>query len=155
MAKPASQESQPGFPNEASLAALRAWYEGLPARDAVARYLEGKMPAGQSSRGVLGRIRRQLATFAKSRHRGDLAALLEHAEVERAKRGRAVAHAIDVLRSSSAPVPLVTDDVDLWLSSRTVGALRKHGVNTLADLTVRVPRRRRWWPRFRASACGG
>lgn len=141
-AKPASQES---FPNEASLAALRAWYEGLPARDAVARYLDGKLPAGQSSRGVLGRIRRQLAAFARSRHRLDLAALLEHADVERAKRGRAVAHAIDVLRSSSAPVPLVTDDVDLWLSSRTVGALRKHGINTLADLTVRVPRRRRWW----------
>lgn len=144
-AKSPYKENPPGFPNEASLAALRAWYEGLPARDAVARYLEGKMPGGQSSRGVLGRIRRQLATFATSRHRDDLAVLLAHADAERAKRARSVAYAIDVLRSSSAPVPLVTDDVGLWLAPRTVGALRKHGINTLADLTVRVPRRRRWW----------
>lgn len=97
-AKSSSKENPLGFPNEASLAALRAWYEGLPARDAVARYLEGKMPTGQSSRGVLGRIRRQLATFARSRHRDDLAVLLAHADAERAKRSRSVAHAIAVLR---------------------------------------------------------
>ena len=28
---------------------------------------------------------------------------------------------------------------------RSVRALRAHGIKTLADLTVRVPRRRRWW----------
>lgn len=144
-AKSTSKENPPGFPDEASLAALRAWYEGLPARDAVARYLDGKVPAGQSSRGALGRIRRQLANFAKCRHRGDLAALLAHANAERTKRARAVAHAIDVLRSLPAPVPLVTDDIGLWLAPRAVGALHTHGIRTLADLTVRVPRRRRWW----------
>jgi site-specific recombinase XerD len=144
-AKSPSKENPPGIPNEASLAALRAWYQGLPARDAVTRYLEGKMPAGQSSRGMLRRIRRQLAAFARSRHRGDLAALLEHADAERAQRARAVAHAVDVLRASPAPVPLVTDDIGLWLAPRAVSTLRKHGINTLAALTVRVPRRRRWW----------
>lgn len=145
VAKTVCKESAPGFPNEASLAALRAWYEGVPAREAVARYLEGKMPAGQSSRGMLGSIRRQLVTIAEARHRGDLAALLAHPEAERAKRARAVAHVIDVLRSAPTPMPLVTDNIELWLAPRAVGALRKHGINTLAELTVRVPRRRRWW----------
>jgi hypothetical protein len=51
------------LPNVASLAALRAWYEGLSAREAVTRFL---MKAdGQSSRGVLGAIRRELAALAR------------------------------------------------------------------------------------------
>jgi hypothetical protein len=32
------QGSPAGFPDAAALAALRAWYEGLPAREAAARY---------------------------------------------------------------------------------------------------------------------
>lgn len=43
------------------------------------------------------------------------------------------------------PSPLVIDDIDGWLPQRSVNALRAHGIKTLADLTVRVPRRRRWW----------
>ncbi len=144
-AKSIEPENPPGFPDADALAALRAWYEGLPSRDAATRYLADRLAAGGSSRGVLSRIRRQLVAFAKSRHRGDLAALLQHGDAERAKRARAVAHAIDVLRSLPAPVPSVTDDIGLWLAPRVVGALRKHGIDTLADLTVRVPRRRRWW----------
>ncbi|MGE0289768.1 MAG: phage integrase family protein [Bradyrhizobium sp.] len=145
MSKSAQTENSAGFPDAASLAALRAWYEGLPAREAVARYLESKKAPGQSTRGVLGRIRRQLAAFARSRHRDDLAALLEHRDAERAKRARAVTHAIDLLRSLPAPVPLVTDDIGLWLPPRAASALRQHGIDTLAELTVRVPRRCRWW----------
>ncbi|KVW12569.1 hypothetical protein WK92_24980 [Burkholderia ubonensis] len=48
------------FPDEAELAALRSWYAGLGARAAVARYLGDRRAVGASSRGVLGRIRRQL-----------------------------------------------------------------------------------------------
>jgi site-specific recombinase XerD len=144
-AKPAVKRGPPGFPDEASLAALRAWYEGLPARDSVIRYLDGKKASGQSARAMLGRLRRQLAAFARSRHRADLAALLEHGQADRAKRARAVAHAIETLRALPAPVPVITDDIGLWLAPRAVSALRLHGINDLAALTVRIPRRRRWW----------
>ncbi|KVR07206.1 integrase, partial [Burkholderia ubonensis] len=35
--------------------------------------------------------------------------------------------------------------VELWLAPRTANALQAHGIQTLADLTVRIPRRHRWW----------
>lgn len=35
--------------------------------------------------------------------------------------------------------------VDTWLPPRIIPTLHRHGIKTLADLTVRVPRRRRWW----------
>jgi len=43
------------------------------------------------------------------------------------------------------PQPLIGDDIDRWLQPRSVAALRAAGIRTLADLTVRIPRRRRWW----------
>ncbi|MDF7161591.1 integrase, partial [Escherichia coli] len=39
----------------------------------------------------------------------------------------------------------MSDAIDLWLPARAAMALRAHGIATLADLTVRIPRRRRWW----------
>lgn len=44
-----------------------------------------------------------------------------------------------------APVPQIGDAIDAWLPARAVAALRAHGIATLADLTVRIPRRRQWW----------
>jgi len=58
-----------GFPDADSLAALRAWYAGLPAREAITRYLPGSVSEGQSARGILGRIRRQLVAVARGRRR--------------------------------------------------------------------------------------
>ena len=72
----------PGMPDADSLAALRAWYEGLSAREAVARYLGQHKGDGESSRGVLGRVRRQLAACAKRLRRDDLAAVFTHPESE-------------------------------------------------------------------------
>jgi hypothetical protein len=67
-----TRETEPiAFPDDAELAALRAWYAGLGARAAVARYLGDRKP--QSAHGVLGRIRRALVSYAASRHRADLA----------------------------------------------------------------------------------
>src|SRR5438552_15712163 len=88
-------DSPEGLPDAASLAALRAWYEGLSAREAVTRYLGHNKADGQSSRGMLGRIRRQLISLAKRRHREDLAALFDHPVSERSKRASAVVHAIE------------------------------------------------------------
>jgi len=135
----------PDFPDAAELAALRAWHAGLSNREAVERYLGERLTPGQSSRGVLGRIRRQLAAIARRRQREDLATLFEIPAADRAKQGRAADQAIEQLRTLPPPAPLISDDVELWLDARVVAALRAAGIDTLADLTVRVPRRRRWW----------
>ena len=142
-----TEEDQPakGWPDAQSLAALRAWYEGLPAREAVARYLGDRKAPGESSRGILGRIRRQVIDFAMRRHRADLAALFDNPVSQRAQRAKAIGHAIELLRSAPQPVPLIGDGVGLWLTPRAVTALRAQGIKTLAALTVRIPRRRRWW----------
>ena len=134
-----------GFPDADSLAALHAWYVGLPAREAIKRYLPGSVSEGQSARGILGRIRRQLVDVARRLHREDLAMLFKHPAAERIERAKAVMHAIGVLRSLQAPAPQVSDDIGQWFPVRTVNALRAHGIDTLADLTVRIPRRRQWW----------
>ncbi|MBP0619339.1 phage integrase family protein [Cupriavidus consociatus] len=140
------QQTPPtGFPDAAALAALRAWHAGLSTREAVLRYLGETRAQGQSSRGVLGQIRRQLAACARSRQREDLARLFEIAAADRAELGRAADRAIEWLRALPAPVPAISDDIGLWLAPRTVAALRAQGIDTLAALTVRVPRRRRWW----------
>lgn len=98
---------------------------------------------GASSRGIFGGIRRRLIAYAQDRHRADLVA----AFVDQPTRASAdsVARAIEALRNLPAPMPLMTDAVDLWLPPRIVEALHAHGIRTLADLTVRIPLRRRWW----------
>ncbi|ALF88277.1 Hypothetical Protein RRSL_00422 [Ralstonia solanacearum UW551] len=133
--------TSPEFPDAAELAALRAWHAGMSTHDAVERYLGERLTPGQSSRGVLGRIRRQLAVLARQRQREDLAVLFEIPAAERAKQGRAADQAIELLRTLRLPEPVISDDVALWLDARTVAALRAAGITTLADLTVRAPRR--------------
>ena len=133
------------LPDAAALAALRAWYEGMDSRPAVERYLGDQRAAGESSRGLLSRLRRQVRYFARGRHRGDLAALFERAAARGSKRAAAIARALDTLASLPVPQPLIGDDVERWLQPRSAAALRAAGIKTLADLTVRVPRRRRWW----------
>ena len=133
-----------GFPDAASLAALRAWYEGVGARDAVGHYL-GTKASGQSSRGILGQIRRQLIRLAKSRQRADIAELFSRPESERAQHAKAAIQAMELLRSLAPPKPLIGDRISQWLAPRAVAALEAQGIHTLAALTVRIPRLRRWW----------
>lgn len=61
------------------------------------------------------------------------------------KQGRVADQAIELLRTLPLPEPAISDDVALWLNASTAAVLRAAGIDTLADLTVRVPRRRRWW----------
>ncbi|WP_332389378.1 phage integrase family protein, partial [Burkholderia ubonensis] len=143
---PLPTESAPaGFPDADELAALRAWYAGMTVRDAVERYLPDRLGARRSARGVLGGIRRRLVRAAQSARRPDLARVLSHPEGERLREAKAVAEAIEILRHARAPSPHIGDAVDDWLPARAVAALRAHGIATLADLTVRIPRRRQWW----------
>ena len=141
-ALPSSPE---GFPTASELAALRAWYQGLDTRDAVARYLDNRLAAGGSSRAIIRRIRDRLCQVAVSRSRRDLAQLMRHRESERAKFARAVFQAVKALQSTPPAVPHIGDAVERWLAPRSVQALHAYGIGTLADLTVRVARRKMWW----------
>jgi site-specific recombinase XerD len=134
-----------GLPDAAALAALRAWSEGMDSRAAVDRFLGPRRAQGESSRGLLGRLRQQVASFARTRQRQDLAALFEREDTRSPKRAAVIARALDTLATLPVAQPLVGDDVDRWLEPRAAAALRAAGIKTLADLTVRVPRRRRWW----------
>ncbi|MGV7240382.1 phage integrase family protein [Caballeronia sp. M23-90] len=133
------------FPDYASLAALRAWCEGLPARTAVERYLSHRRVQAQSSRGMLGRIRRRLIDIAEANGRDDLAAVFRDRYTKHARRGMNVHRAIEALRELQDREPQISDDLDLWLAPRVSLALRRMGVRTFAELTLRVPRRNRWW----------
>ncbi|CAB3809920.1 site-specific integrase [Paraburkholderia fynbosensis] len=133
------------FPDADELAVLRAWYAGVPVRQAVARYLPSALGDGKSARGVLGRIRGKLLDVARAAHRDDLVALLTHPAAGREQHAKGAALAIEALRTARPPEPQIADDIAQWLAPRAVQVLRAHGVMTLADLTVRIPRRRQWW----------
>jgi site-specific recombinase XerD len=133
------------LPDLASLAALRAWHEGLTARGAVTRYLNHVRDDGQSSRGVVARIRHQLIACARARQRNDLIPLFECTADVRTRHAAAVVHAIDVLRLTAIPQPRLTDAVGAWLPPRLAQTLCAARMRTLAELTLRVPRRRVWW----------
>jgi site-specific recombinase XerD len=133
------------LPDAAALAALRAWHEGLSARAAVDQYLLHALVDAASARGVLGGIRRQLQRLARSRQRPDLAETFALERRGDATHARAVAQAIETLRALPPPQPLIGDRVERWLPVRIAAALQAAGIDTLAALTLRVPRRRRWW----------
>ncbi|WP_158937413.1 phage integrase family protein [Burkholderia sp. S171] len=133
------------LPDGDALAALRSWYEGVPTRDAVIRYLPHLLTPGKSARGVLSEIRRQLIRCALTRHRDDLAKLFAVRTAERVRHARHVAKAIEVLRVATVATPSITDEIERWLPPRAVHALHAHGIKTLAELTLRIPRRKQWW----------
>ncbi|WGS55291.1 site-specific integrase (plasmid) [Paraburkholderia sp. D15] len=135
----------PSLPDTPSLSALRAWYAGVDSREAVERYCPQALEGGHSARGVIGCIRRQIADFALNRHRADLARPFQCAAGERSRNRKAATRALDMLPSLPVPHPQVSDPVDAWLPPRVVPVLHRHGIRTLADLTMRIPRRRQWW----------
>lgn len=137
--------SAEGFPRADELAALRAWYAGLSTREAVQRYLPLALGARKSARGVLGQIRRRLLAIAGAAQRDDLIQLLAHPAQKREQYAKAVGLAIEALRTARPPEPAIADDVALWFSPRAARVLHAQGITTLADLTVRIPRRRQWW----------
>ncbi|MCE4547576.1 MULTISPECIES: phage integrase family protein [unclassified Caballeronia] len=134
-----------GFPDHASLAALRAWYEGLSARVAVERYLSHRRVQAQSARGMLGRIRCRLIDIAELNGRDDLAAVLVDRSADRTRSGMRIHRVIEALRELHDREPRINDDIAFWLPPRANRALKSQGITTLAELTLRVPRRHRWW----------
>jgi len=145
LSAPSGSPTDPSWPDDAALAAFRAWLQGVPSRAAVDRYLPDRRAAGASARSVIGRVKRQLAAFATSRAQADMAAVLAASSPSDRKLAKAAAAAIETLRGMPPPQPLIGDAVERWLPVRLVGVLHAAGIRTLADLTLRVPRRRRWW----------
>lgn len=139
----------PAWPSTAELAALRAFHAGLESRSAVARYAREMLSAGQSARGVLGRLRRLLLEHARLRHRADLVSVLQLAGRDRSLSARRLQRALDALESSTLPSPLISDGVEQWFSSRVARVLGERSIVTLADLTVRIPRVKGWWRSIR------
>lgn len=133
------------LPDLASLAALRAWHEGLTAREAVTHYLEHVRDDGQSSRGVLVRLRRQLIACARARQRDDLIALFAVPAAIRTQYAARVVAAIDALRAAAVPAPRPADTLDRWLAPRTARVLAAAGIGTIGELMLFRLRRRRWW----------
>ena len=138
------RDAKTGRPNSSEQAALRAWFEGIDARDAVVRYLGHAKATGQSSRGMLSQIRRRLALHARAVGRSDLADVFEKTGPRRTERARVVASAMTALEAAPR-YPHLGDDVSQWLPARFARVLSASQIQTLADLTVRIPRRRQWW----------
>ena len=142
---PSAADIPTDFPDADALAALRAWYEGASSREAAHRYLQDRLSHSQSARSVIGQIRRQLALYARNRQRADLATLFECSAQKRMHHARATTQAVELLRIMPAPAPQIGDDIAHWLPNRAARTLHAAGIRTLADLTVRIPRRRQWW----------
>ena len=136
------------FPNEAQLAALRAWYAGVNSRNAIDHYLADERISGASARGLLGQIRKRLQAIALEYRQIDLHAILAHPDQEREQSAKKVLRAIEVLRCRvlmPQPEPAISDAVGQWFSDRITRNLLAYKIHTLADLTVRIPRRKLWW----------
>ena len=94
---------------------------------------------------MIGRIRRQLVNLAIARGRADVADILSQVKPGSPNAAPQVGAALDTLRLTKKAAPLIGDDLGRWLPARLCKVLGAAGIKTLADLTVRVPRRRRWW----------
>ncbi|OTP65239.1 Integrase [Caballeronia sordidicola] len=53
--------------------------------------------------------------------------------------------ATEELRAATVATPSITDEIERWLPPRAVRALHAHGIKTLAELTLLIPRRKQWW----------
>lgn len=113
----------------------------MSSRACVDRYLSDRRANGASARALIGQVKRQLVAFATSRAQRDLAATLAAVSPADRKLAKAAAVAIETFRGMPLPQPLIGDAVERWLPVRLVLALHAAGIRTLADLTLRVPRR--------------
>lgn len=127
------------------MTALRARLQGVPATEAIARYAPRRRPAGGSARQALQEIRADLVRFANVRGRVDLAQAIAESATQGARGVARFERAVQLLQALPPAGPEIDDPVDRWLSPRVATALQAHGIVTLADLTVRVPRSRSWW----------
>lgn len=143
---PASKRPHnPLFPSAEAVAALRARLQGVAAIDVVRHYLPERVTRGGSAREILGEVRRDLVQYARVRGRDDLGAMITASATEGAKGLPKLERAIELLRALPLPPPHIADGVERWLPARAAQMLQAHGIATLAELTLRIPRSRAWW----------
>jgi hypothetical protein len=140
---PSAADIPTDFPDADALAALRAWYEGASSREAAHRYMQDRLSHSQSARGVIGQIRRQLALYARNRQRADLATLFE-CPAQSVCIMRAPPRRLSTAHHACASSADRRRHCALAAESRCPHPARGRHPD-LADLTVRIPRRRQWW----------
>ncbi|TWO68083.1 tyrosine-type recombinase/integrase [Caenimonas sedimenti] len=143
---PASKRpANPPFPESGEILALRARMQGVAAGEAISRYAPQRRPRGGSARQALADIRTDLVRFAGVRGRVDLAQAIGES-ISQGMAGLArFERAIELLRALPPAGPEIGDEVGRWLPARVAAALQAHGIGTLAELTLRVPRNKAWW----------
>lgn len=143
---PASKRpTNPPFPEAGALMALRARLQGVSAVDAISRYAPARRQRGGSARQALQDIRADLVRFANVRGRVDLATAITESATQGMKGLPTLERAISLLQELPSAGPQIGDEVQRWLAPRVATALRAHGIGTLAELTLRVPRSATWW----------
>jgi site-specific recombinase XerD len=143
---PASKRPvNPPFPRAGELLALRARLQGVSAVDAIARYAPHRRERGGSVRRALQQIRADLVRYADVHGRVDLAQAITESTTQGMKGLAKLDRAIELLRALPPAGPEIGDAVQRWLPPRVAGALQAHGIRTLAELTLRVPRSAAWW----------
>jgi hypothetical protein len=115
---PPSMPADSTWPDEAELAAFRAWLQGVLCHAAVDRYLLDRRAAGASARSVIGRVKHQLVAFGTSRAQPGFAATFAAARPSDRKLAKAAAAAIETLRGMPPPQPVIGDAVERWLPVR-------------------------------------
>jgi site-specific recombinase XerD len=86
-----------------------------------------------------------LIDIAEHNGRDDLAAVFADRTTDRTRQSMSIRRAIEALRELHGREPQITDDIGVWLPQRATRALKSLGITTLAELTLRVPRRHLWW----------
>lgn len=137
--------ANPEFPKHGDILALRARLQGVSGNEAIARYAPQRRPRGGSARQALQDIRADLVQFANVRGRVDLANAISEASVRGLAGLAKFDQVVKLLRALPPAIPQIDDAVGRWLPARIAKALQAHGMDTLADLTMRVPRSSSWW----------
>lgn len=150
----AGQPSNDGWPNASEIAALRAWVEGIASTEVATRYWTVHQRAGRNARGLIADVKKQLAAWAVSRGSLDLAQAVAALRPSAQSR-KGLVGLLNNLERLAPASPLLGDELERWLPARIAKTLRAASMRTLADLTLRVPRRRRWWSAIEGLGAAG
>lgn len=143
---PASKRpTNPPFPEPGAITALRARLQGVAAVEAVKRYAPLRLRPGMAAHRVLQEIRDDLVRYASLRGRIDLAQAITDSTEQGVNGLPTLDRALGLLKDLPAAPPEIGDAVERWLSPRLAAVLQAADIQTLADLTVRVPRSASWW----------
>lgn len=151
-----ASRTNPVWLSSVEVAALRAWYQGIPDGTIALKYFsDAGCTAGRTLGMKLRALRLKVASYARSRRRDDLAELFVHQVRDRQARSAGALNALKLLQNAPVPRPALTDAVERWLPPRLTRGLGLNGIKTLVELAVRMRRRARWWAPLDGIGAGG